>query len=136
MAVVVDGGSDGRSGDRRPVTGRLASSLGPKVRRYVDVSSPDDGKGRQDDAERLLRAAVDALLDLAHRNPGIDLTIQVGPAGGPTVRLHYTNKGLVTDRLNTRGRSTSREAVGPALSESEVVSELASLLWSGEVDSK
>lgn len=84
----------------------------------------------------MLRAAVDALLDLAHRTPGIDLTVSVGPGAGFAVRLHYTHEGLVAHRLNSRGRGSSRESVAPVLAESEVVSELASMLWSGEVETR
>jgi hypothetical protein len=77
---------------------------------------------------------VEALLGLAHRTPGIDLTVSAGPGAGPAVRLHYTNEGLVAERLGARGRSSSREPV--ALAGSEVVSELASMLWSGEVETR
>lgn len=136
MAVAFDGSAQGGPTDRRPGAGRLAGGLGPRVRRYLDAASPADAQVRQTEAERILRAAVDALLELAHRTPGIDLTVSVGPAGGPAARLHYTNEGLVADRLTARGRSGSREAVGPALEESEVVSELASMLWSGEVETR
>jgi hypothetical protein len=134
VAVAVDGGFEGRPQDRRPPPGRLGSGLGPRVRRYLDPAPLPDEPARSEESERVLRAAVDALLDLAHRTPGIDLTLAVGPGSGPAVRLHYTNEGLVADRLTARGRAASREAVGPAFSESEVVSELASMLWSGEVD--
>lgn len=132
MVMAVDGPAEGRPQDRRPVSERLASTLGPRVRRYLDPAWPDE-PDRPEESERVLRAAVEALLDLAHRTPGADLTVSVGQ-GGPAVRLHYTNEGLVAHRLNARGRASAREPVGPAFSESEVVSELASMLWSGEVE--
>jgi len=116
-----------------PAHGR---GLGERVRRYFDAEAPQEGPGRRSEPERQLRAVVDALLELAQRTPGLDVTVAIGPVGGPAARLHYTNDGLVVDRLTTRGRSRTREAVGPALAESEVVSELAALLWSGEVDTR
>jgi hypothetical protein len=138
VAMAVDAssphGSPDGSPDRRPASGRLAAGLGPRVRRYLDAVPGTDRSGEE--ADRVLRAAVDALLDLAHRTPGIDLTVSVGPSGGPAVRLHYTHEGLVAHRLNARGRASSREQVGPVFAESEVVSELASMLWSGEVETR
>jgi hypothetical protein len=106
------------------------------VRRYLDPAGSPVGAARLGESERVLRAAVDALLDLAHRTPGIDLTVVVGPGNGPAARVHYTNEGLVADRLTARGRAASREPVGPAFSESEVISELASMLWAGEVETR
>jgi hypothetical protein len=134
MAVAVDGGFEQRPHDRRPAAGRLASGLGPRVRRYLDPARSPEEQAQHEETERVLRAAVEALLELAHRTPGIDLTVSVGPGNGVAVRLHYTHEGLVADRLTSRGRAASREPVAPAFSESEVVSELASMLWAGEVD--
>jgi hypothetical protein len=62
--------------------------------------------------------------------------VTVGAGNGPAARLHYTTEGLVADRLTGRGRSASREPVGSAFSGSEVVTELASMLWSGEVETR
>ncbi|HEY6793682.1 MAG TPA: hypothetical protein VI248_03250 [Kineosporiaceae bacterium] len=136
MAVAVDGGFEQRPEGRRLAAGRLASGLGPRVRRYLDPAWAPDEQVRCEETERVLRAAVEALLELAHRTPGIDLTVSVGPGNGPAVRLHYTNEGLVADRLTSRGRPASREGVAPVFSESEVVSELASMLWAGEVETR
>jgi len=120
--MAVDGPSEGR---RR----------GPWVRRGSDAAATDAPQEALSEPERVLRAAVDALLELAHRTPDVDLTVSVGPSG-PAARLHYTNEGLVVDRLTSRGRSRTREAVGPSWTQAEVVSELASLLRSGEVDTR
>lgn len=125
--MVVDDPFDARPGSRR-----LSDLLHVGSRRPPGAAS--DEPARSDASERVLRAAVEALLGLAQRTPGIDLTVSLGPGPGPAVRLHYTQEGLVADRLTPRGRVASRETVGPVLDESEVVTELASLLRSGEVE--
>lgn len=101
------------------------------VARYHDID--EAAQARLTESYRLLRAAAESLHPLARRTPGFDMTLALGDAG-PAVRLHYTNEGLVAERLTPRGRAQSREHVGPVVDESEVVSELASILWSGEVD--
>lgn len=140
MVVVGDGPSEGRPTPRRGLE-LLPAGLMSRARRGRVDTSPE-AVARAEEAERVLKAAVDALLGLARRTPGFDVTVTVNGVGGqpesqdagPAVRIHYAHEGLIAHRLNTRGRIVGREAAGPVLDESEVVSELASMLWLGEVE--
>lgn len=126
MLAPVDGSSEGWSNRRVP------SGLASLARR-MPASSSDEAAGAEE-PERILRAAVEALLPLALRTPGCDITVTVNQAPARAVRIHYTHEGLVAHRLNGRGRVAGREDVGPVFDESEVVSELASMLLAGEVE--
>lgn len=131
MAVAVDGTPEGRPARR----GRelLPVGLTSLTRRATSA----DEAARSEESERVLRAAVEALLALARRTPNFDVTVTVNQAPARAVRLHYTHAGLVAHRLNGRGRAAGRqEDVGPVLDESEVVSELASMLLAGEVETR
>lgn len=128
MAVALDGATDGGPSGRR-LSQLIASSL-VSLGLYHEVD--EQAQARLAESHRVLRSAVEALHGLARRTPGFDMTLSVGD-GGPAVRLHYTTEGLVAERLTPRGRAASREPVGPVIDESEVVSELASMLWSREV---
>ncbi len=109
----------------------LARGLG-SMTYYHDVE--EAAQARLAESYRLLHAAADDLNSLARRTPGFDMTLALGDSG-PAVRLHFANEGLVTERLTRRGRgrAKTREVVGPAVDESEIVTELASILWSGDL---
>lgn len=131
MAVAVDGTPEGRPARR----GRelLPAGLASLTRR---ATSSAEEAARSEESERVLRAAVEALLALARRTPNFDVTVTVNQEPARAVRLHYTHQGLVAHRLNGRGRAAGQEDVGPVLDESEVVSELASMLLAGEVETR
>lgn len=128
--------SESRAPGRRPLD-LLPSGLAALARRAVG-DTPAEASARAVQTERVLRSSVEALLALASRTPGFDVTVTVNAPGGhdpgAAVRIRYTHEGLVAHRLTARGKAAAREEVGSVYDESEVASELASMLWSGEVE--
>jgi hypothetical protein len=114
---------------------RAREFLSPGLASFARRAPVSSGQVAGDEeSERVLKAAVEALLPLVRRTPGCDITITVNQAPVRAARIHYTHEGLVAHRLNGRGRTAGHEGTAPVFNESEVVSELASMLLSGEVE--
>jgi hypothetical protein len=126
VALSLGGSADGQSRRLNQLLTLGLVSLG------FQQEAEEQAQARLAEGHRVLRSAVEALHPLARRTPGFDMTLALGHEG-PAVRLRYTTGGLMAERLTRRGRAATREPAGPVVDESLVVSELASMLWSGEV---
>lgn len=95
---------------------------------------PSEALGEQGlvDPDGTLRASIRALLPLAYRSPGFDVTVSLGPEHHWAARVRHTPDGVTADLVPGAGRSSGRLEV--TTSEAEVAAELASWLWSGAVN--
>lgn len=122
------------------ITQRLEAAVAVPATEAADVvidAEPIDPDGT-------LRASIRALIPIAHRIEGFDVTVSLGPAHRWAVSIRRGPDGVIADLVpgagagagaagTGRGPGVPRTSVQTGPSEAEIVAELAALLWNGEV---
>jgi hypothetical protein len=98
-----------------------------------------------DDVDGTLRASVRALVPLASRTDGFDVTVSLGPDHRWAARIRRDGDGVTAELVAGAGATGAPRAAGatgaaaevapagPQSSEARIAAELATLLWNGEV---
>ncbi|HEX2808367.1 MAG TPA: hypothetical protein VHN80_19560 [Kineosporiaceae bacterium] len=133
---------------RRAAAERLsvAADLKTRLDAAMDLPVEQAQSTSPIDPNGVLRAAIRALLPLAYRTDGFDVTVSLGPDHEWAAQLSRGPQGLVaelvpgpkhpcaTDLSRTpRAAGPSGPSTGVSASEAEIAGELADLVWSGEV---
>ena len=133
---------------RRAAAERMSVAADLDSRLAAAVDCPGDGAPSRSriDPDGVLRAAIRALLPLAYKTEGFDVTVSLGPDHAWSARLIMTSSGLQAHLLPSSpegGRSSDSPGCpqpgGVASqpfdgsSEAEIAGELAELVWSGGV---
>ena len=152
---------------RRAAAERLSLAADLSVRLDAVVGSPAKARatkqataeqaGEAIDPDGVLRAAIRALLPLAHRTDRFDLAVSLGPDHRWAARLTGDDSGLQVDLVPwsaagpvvTGSIVTGPIVIGPivtgstlngpgadAPSEAEIAHDLADLVWAGEVGAR
>lgn len=122
--------------DRRRAAAERLSKTADITRRIEAVVSvpaqdaPDVVADAPIDPDGTLRASIRALIPIAHRTEGFDVTVSLGPAHLWAARVRRDGDGVNAELVPGSGR---RGGAVFADDERRVASELATLLWAGEV---
>ena len=127
-------GQAGSYADRRRAAADrllLAESISTRLDAAVrtDATTPD---GLAPDPDGTLRACVRALVPLAHRDPGFEATVSLGPDHRWAARLTHGPGGPSVELVRGPGRPVASEHP-VAEPEARIAAELAALLWTSTV---
>lgn len=121
---------------RRAVAERLARTAGVAEQLETTLSVPDDEVATSSaDPDGVLRSAVRALLAVAYRTPGFDVTVALGPANQWAAHIVHGPEGVTAELIDPRPPAPERAAAPPRQggSPESAIAELAAWLWTGEV---
>jgi hypothetical protein len=136
---------------RRAVAERLsiAADLKSRLDAAVDLPVEQSRSTSPIDPDGVLRAAIRALLPLAYRTDGFDVTVSLGPDHAWAAHLSKGPGGLVAEllpggKLSPAGGPSTAVPIGmpsgPAdavsASEAQIAGELADLVWAGGVGAR
>jgi hypothetical protein len=118
--------------ERLSKTADIAQQLDAAVKVTPEgVPSEAVGEPGPVDPDGTLRASIRALLPLAYRSSGFDVTVSLGPEHHWAARLRHDPDGVTAELVPGAGRSPDHHQVTTA--QGEVAAELAAWLWSGAV---
>jgi hypothetical protein len=140
---------------RRAAAERLsvAADLKTRLEAAVDIPAEHTRSTSPIDPDGVLRAVIRALLPLAYRTDGFDVTVSLGPDHQWAAQLSKGPGGLVAELVPGPRHGTAAAAAAAAAgtapagaasgsanalstSEAEIAGELADLVWSGEVGAR
>ena len=140
---------------RRAAAERLsvAADLKTRLDAAVDLPAEHAPAASPIDPDGVLRAAIRALLPLAYRTDGFDVTVSLGPDHEWAAHLSKGARGLIAELVpgprhasaldpsmaGPAGAAVSAASGPPAgasASEAQIAGELAELVWSGEVGAR
>jgi hypothetical protein len=136
---------------RRAAAERLsvAAELKTRLDAAVDLPVEQSRSTSPIDPDGVLRAAIRALLPLAYRTDGFEVTVSLGPDHEWAAQLSKGPGGLVAELVPGRklspvgGPSTavpigapSGPAAAVSASEAQIAGELADLVWAGGVGAR
>ena len=142
-STIIAGRATSYADRRRAAAERLSKTADITQRLDAAVTVPaatsaaaDVASGtRPIDPDGTLRASIRALIPVAHRTEGFDVTVSLGPSHQWAARIRRGPDGVTADLVPGPARllGAPRPGVETGLSEAEIVAELAALLWNGEV---
>jgi hypothetical protein len=132
-STIIAGRATSYADRRRAAAERLSKTadITRRIEAVVSVPAPDVVSEAPIDPDGTLRASIRALLPVAHRSEGFDVTVSLGPDHWWAARIRKDGDGVSAEIVPGTGRGPGRIVF--AEDESRVASELATLLWSGEV---
>jgi hypothetical protein len=145
------GRASGYADRRRAAAERLSAAADLSVRLDAALDPPPEQERSTSpiDPQGVLRSAIRALLPLAYRTEGFEVTVSLGPDHAWAARLSMEPTGLMAqlvpglgrqDRNALPGMTSMSGASGPHVvvgtSEAEIAGQLADLVWSGEVGTR
>jgi hypothetical protein len=107
---------------------RLAENLSTRLEAVVRPD-PAAGDGASLDPDGVLRACVRALVPTVTRHAGLDVMVSIGPDHAWAARVRQGEDGVAVDLVHGPGAPLPSTGV----SQTQVVADLATWLWTGEV---
>jgi hypothetical protein len=134
--TIIAGRATSYADRRRAAADRLSKTadLTRRIEAAVTVPAPDVATGVPIDPDGTLQASIRALIPLAYRTEGFDVTVSLGPDHRWAARVRRDEDGVSAELIPGDGRRAGK--ITFAADERRVASELASLLWAGEVGTR